>query len=377
LVHPDFELNFSRSDAADRWEIRQQGARFSRLKLRIPALREDVRLVTVDGHTAGWRCDPEAVGRPILQIDCAFGPAASVIVEWEGRLLTNDDEVLGLGEEFTRAQRGAFTWWAPVRQAYASENRDRRQTNWTSKLTRPVECIDLSAHFNDRVVEIFKPGKYRSPRSPFVSLALPSQGLGAWAGHVNATAEIDDSGLRRASAASGGKFLMPNGVPFTTPGPGSSSNVVFTSRWDNYPREARVNLAGRAAHVYLLMVGSTNPMQSRLDNGEVVVEYSDGSSTRLGLYNPTTWWPIEQDYFIDDYQFRCAGSLPPRVDLKTGQVRLMELDEFKGRGGIVPGGAATVLELALDATKQLAHLTVRTLTNDVVIGLMAATLQLP
>jgi len=170
---------------------------------------------------------------------------------------------------------------------------------------------------------------------------------------------------------------MPNGVPFMTPGPGNSSNVVFTSQWDNYPREARVNLAGRAAHTYLLMVGSTNPMQSRLDNGEVVVEYTDGSSTRLGLYNPTTWWPIEQDYFIDDYQFRCAGSLPPRVDLKTGQVRLMELDEFKGRGGIVPGGAASVLELALDATKQLAHLTIRTLTNDVVIGLMAATLQLP
>jgi len=158
LVHPDFELNFSRSDAADRWEIRQQGARFSRLKLRFPAAREDVRLVTVDGHTAGWRCDPEAGGGPILEIDCAFGPVASVTVEWEGRLLTNDDEAPGLGEEFTRAQRGAFMWWAPVRQAHASENRNRRQTDWTSALRGAVRCVDLSAHFNDRVVEIFKPG---------------------------------------------------------------------------------------------------------------------------------------------------------------------------------------------------------------------------
>jgi hypothetical protein len=56
-------------------------------------------------------------------------------------------------------------------------------------------------------------------------------------------------------------------------------------------------------------------------------------------------------------------------------VRLLVLDEFKGRGGVVPGGAATVLELALDVTKQLDHMTVRVLANDVVIGLMAASLQ--
>src|SRR5206468_9717511 len=101
------------------------------------------------------------------------------------------------------------------------------------------EPIDLTARFNDRVTEIFAKGKYRSPRSPFVSLALPSQGIGAWAGHVNATAEIDDAGLRAASAKNGGRLVMPNGVPFATPGPGEARNVVFVSQWDNYPRHAR------------------------------------------------------------------------------------------------------------------------------------------
>ena len=236
------------------------------------------------------------------------------------------------------------------------------------------EPVDLAAAFNDRVTQIFK-NEYRSPRSPFVSLAMPKQGLGGWAGGVNATAEIDDSGLRAVAAKNGGRFPLPNGVGFATPGEGGARNVAFVSQWDNYPREVVVALAGRARHVSLLMAGSTNAMQSRIDNGEVIVTYTDGSSARLALENPTTWWPIDQDYFIDDFQFRVdVPALPTRVDLKTGAVRVLELPAFKGRGGKIPGGAATVLELPLDATKELKSLTVRALANDVVIGLMAATL---
>jgi hypothetical protein len=48
---------------------------------------------------------------------------------------------------------------------------------------------------------------------------------------------------------------------------------------------------------------------------------------------------------------------------------------FKGKGRKVPGGAATVLDLPLNTTKELKSLTVRTLANEVVIGLMAVTLE--
>jgi hypothetical protein len=51
--------------------------------------------------------------------------------------------------------------------------------------------------------------------------------------------------------------------------------------------------------------------------------------------------------------------------------------DFKGKGGAVRGGAATVLSLPLQADKELESLTVRTLANDVVIGLMSATLLRP
>jgi hypothetical protein len=235
--------------------------------------------------------------------------------------------------------------------------------------------VGLSAAFNDRVTEIFRPGKYRSPRSPFVALAIPAQGIGAWAGHVNATAEIDDTGLRATAGANGGRFVLPDGVPFATPGPGNAKNIIFTSQWDNYPHEATVPLGGHAVHAYLLMAGSTNHMQSQLDNGEVIVTYRDGSTARLALRNPTNWWPIDQDYFIDDYAFARPEPIPPRVDLKTGKVRLLDVAAFKGQGRTVPGGAATVLDLRLDPAKELQSLTVRTLANEVVIGLMSLTLE--
>ena len=50
------------------------------------------------------------------------------------------------------------------------------------------------------------------------------------------------------------------------------------------------------------------------------------------------------------------------------------MEDFKGRGGAVPGGAATVLDLPLDATKELKSITVRAIANEVVIGLMSVTL---
>lgn len=55
-------------------------------------------------------------------------------------------------------------------------------------------------------------------------------------------------------------------------------------------------------------------------------------------------------------------------------MRVLDPVGFKGRGREVLGDAATVLDLSLKADKELKSLTVRTLANEVVIGLMAMTL---
>jgi hypothetical protein len=282
----------------------------------------------------------------------------AIVIEWAG--------------EPVAAETAAASLPAPAAPAAAAASAQPLASDWSiDKTGATLEAIPLAPYFNERVTDIFRPGKYQSPRSPFVSLSLPAQGIGAWAGHVNATAEIDDSGLRATAAANGGKLSMPNGVTFATPGTADARNIVFTSQWDNYPKAVEIPLEGKARQAWLLMAGSTNFMQSRIDNGEVVVRYADGGTARLALHNPVNWWPIEQDYFIDDYQFSRPQPVPPRVDLKTGTVRL------QSSGQAVPGGAATALAIALDPNRTLRSLTVRTLSNDSVVGLMSVTLERP
>jgi hypothetical protein len=234
------------------------------------------------------------------------------------------------------------------------------------------EKVNLTSFFNDRVTQIFR-NEYRSPRSPFASLAAPKQGLGGWC-EPNASFEVDDSGLRELARKNDGRMTLPGGIPLATPGEVGVKNIIFTSQWDNYPRAVSVPLTGKSSHAFLLMAGSTAAMQSQFDNGEIMVTYADGSSTRMALHNPSNWWPIDQDYFTDDYAFRRDGPIPPRVDLRTGKIRILEAEQFKGKGRKIPGGAATILDMPLNATKELKSLTVRALANEVVIGLMSVTL---
>lgn len=237
-----------------------------------------------------------------------------------------------------------------------------------------LETVDLTSHFNDRVTQIFR-NEYLSPRPTSATLQLPKQGIGNWC-YPLVTAEIDDSGLR-AKAAQSGVLALPNGLSFRTAGPGTGKNILFTSQWDNYPSAVTVPLTGSASHAYLLMAGSTNPMQSRFDNGEVVVTYTDDSQEKLVLRNPETWWPIEQDYYLNQHSFRVDTPKPIRVHLKTGEVlQNFNYSDIKGfaYNSYIPGGAATVLDLPLNPKKTLKTVEVKALANDVVIGLMGLTL---
>jgi hypothetical protein len=284
----------------------------------------------------------------------AFGESDEIVLPREGCWPGSNRVFVEVGDQ-ERAEGVVINW----KFAAPAEN-------------AKFESVDLAPSFNDRVTQIFR-NEYLSPRSPNCSLAIPKQGIGSWCS-PQARFEVDDTGWRAVAEKNSGRFVLPQGVPFNTPGEGDAKNIVFTSQWDNYPHEATVPLGGRASHIYLLMAGSSNPMQSRFDNGEVIVTYADGSAERLGLQNPTTWWPIDQDYLIDDFAFRRPEPVPPRVDLRTGTVRLLDATTFKGKGGRIPGGAATVLDLPLQPEKELKLLTVRTLANEVVIGLMAVTL---
>ena len=229
----------------------------------------------------------------------------------------------------------------------------------------------LARYYNASVTDIFRQ-EYRSPRPPYTTLQIPEQGVGEWC-HPDYCPEVVDTAFRARIVKE--EFVMM-GVPFTTPAEGP--NIVFTSLWDNYPDSVAVPVKGRAEKAWLLMAGSTNHMQSHMVNAEVVARYSDGTADILPLVNPDNWCPIDQDYYIDGKAFRAPMPRPYRVSLATGQVS-RDLGKVMRLGGPgtrnIPGGAAQMLCMPLNPKKSLRSLTLRTCSNDVVIGLMAVTLQ--
>jgi hypothetical protein len=148
--------------------------------------------------------------------------------------------------------------------------------------------------------------------------------------------------------------------------------------WDNYPEAVTIPLQGSARSAHLLMAGTTNPMQSRFLNGLVEMHYTDGSVDRLELRNPQNWWPIEQDLHDDGYAFTTDAPRPLRIALATGKAipAGYRYGSIKGFSNFaVEGGAATVLKMPLDPARILDRLVLHSIANDVVIGLMALTLE--
>jgi hypothetical protein len=233
--------------------------------------------------------------------------------------------------------------------------------------TARTEPLDLTPILKNQINEIFT-RVYDEPRSPYCSLAVADNLLGGWANPDN-RASIDDAGLRAAA----GLLHTPLGVPFSTPA-GSAPNCLFLSHWKQDLSATKLPLTGRASAIYLLLAGTTLPQCSRMTHGTVSVAYSDGTTAKLPLCNPETWWPIEQDYLLDDYMFVNSAPLPPRVNLATGQTRILDPVAFHGKGRTVRGGAATILHLPLDPEKNLASLTVQCELYGIVIALLAATL---
>ena len=244
--------------------------------------------------------------------------------------------------------------------------------NFDDVQTDRLETVNMDSKWNSNVDDIFK-NFYLSPRPKVTTLTIPAHGIGEWC-HPEFTATINDVALRRQ--VKDGVYQTELGIPFRTPAKGH--NIAYTSLWDNYPDAVTIPLEGKASHAYLLMAGSTNHMQSRIDNGQVVVTYTDGTTETLPLQNPHNWCPIEQDYYEDGLQFHAAQPRPYRLDfvsLKVSREHMAMGERYGYQQRDFKGGAGVLLDMPLNPQKQLRDITVRTLSNDVVIGLMGITLQ--
>jgi hypothetical protein len=386
--------------------------------MRIKARGTNIQSLLVNGKPVKWQPVAQAIGCPEIEFDAPASPDYHIVINWLGTLkpapvvqrIYHVDEALALdfkgnqidsikdpqeflqdvsfsqgklrailkdkpGDRtfFVKLRDGRLSYWYPVCfQVVAAIQKepvplDLSAAEWEGKTFEP---IDLSAYFNDQIGQIFK-NKYLSPRPQTTTLQLPTQGIGDWP-HPDAHPDINDAGLR-ALAGTSNQIKLPSGLVWNSPSNPTAKNIIYTSQWDNYPKEVRIPVEGKASAVFFLLAGSTNPMQSRMDNGLITVRYTDGTVDTLALRNPENWWPIEQDLYTDGFAFNTGADRPLRIHLKTGLIVPGNKGE-EWNGKTIAGGAATGLGILLKKDKTLEEIKLSTLSNDVVIGLIGITL---
>jgi len=415
-VHtPDIDLGFKRILNTETYTIKQHFQRKLSVELQVKGYRDSIASIRFHGKNLSWKQVEAASGFPVISIIVPDSLSGEVEIRWAGKgiekpskeikvnanahtSVVSDAHLLKIFDPqkvfsqsgisgntisgtvsgnvghhtfFVRLQQGKMTWWKPVNfEVVAPEG--RRVVDYADVSVTDCETVNIDRYFNDSVTGIFK-NKYLSPRSPYTTLQIPTQGIGEWC-HPTLTAEIDDSGLRKE--VRNNQIQTRLGVPFRTPANGR--NIAFTSQWFNFPKKIEIPLTGSASHAYLLMAGTTNHMQTHFTNGLITVEYTDGTRDTLKLVNPENWCPIEQDYYTDGLAFKLNAPRPYRLHFKSGLVsnnleKELDIDGVYGRK--IEGGAGILLDMPLHKNRILRRIQVETNANDVIIGLMSVTLQ--
>ena len=139
-------------------------------------------------------------------------------------------------------------------------------------------------------------------------------------------------------------------------------NIAFTSLWDNWPKSVSVPVNASGEAVWLLVCGSSNPMQGKISNAVITFRYKDGVEEKLDLVPPENFWSLcgfgRTDYNYARDGFSLPNTPPAQVQLGTN-CRAMTYG-WKLRPGV-----------------ELENISLETLSQEVVIGLMGVSIMNP
>jgi len=222
------------------------------------------------------------------------------------------------------------------------------------------KLLDLAPQHNGDVRTIFQQS-YLSPRPKTCSVRLGVDGYSPWTftfwGEKPPPIGLENLHTLTDSA---GRIVTPQNIPFRRFD--DSKNIAFTSNWDNWPNSVTVPVSEKAEACWLLVCGSTFPMQTHIANAEVHFRYVDGVVEKLELIPPVNFWSLcpwgggDYDYVTDGF---CLPKQPPLM-VQLGQ-----------------NCRAIVLSWKLRRGVQLKEIALETLSQDVVIGLMGVSLMNP
>ncbi len=405
LRTPDYSFAFRREADTDSYRISL--LRPAAVQLRAPVYAREVKSVTVNGKPAKFDIQPWA-GFGMLFVTAPAGKEAAIRIELAGRTdgpaepitinaRVNDpitipvtsavaeiidpqsalvapsvspaavtaraDATPGSRLVFLR-MKGDVPWFQPVKLNLTAPVGDAAR-DAQSPRSAPADArwqtVDLSPVLNGDIREIYKQD-YVSPRPDTVSMRIARDGWGAWTfKHWNVPApEPKLDGLAALTSADG-LLHTPQNAVFLRPSE-SGKNIAFTSLWDNWPRSVSIPVNASGDSVWLLLCGTTPPMQLHIANAVVKFHYADGSVESLDLVPPVNFWSLARFGRVDyDYTrdgFALPKDPPPQVQLG-------------------PDCRAIVAGWKLRPGAKLASVSLEALSPEVVIGLMGVSIMNP
>ena len=199
--------------------------------------------------------------------------------------------------------------------------------------------MPLGAAANGDLRNIFARGAYTSPRPETCAVRLGADGYSAWTfAYWNGPAppQADFANVPNLTVAPG-VIATPQGAQFALGDISARSgarNAAFVTLYDAYPNATTVPVDGASAAgasgAWVLLAGSTNPMQTRLANAELRFRFADGAVHALELVPPLNYWALSGwgrsgqgdpgtrdsgDYDYETAAFCLPPSPPPTVQL--------------------------------------------------------------
>lgn len=320
------------------------------VRLRIPLHADKLGRVTVDGKRAVAEIEPGSGSIQWVMVQIPKAEKGSVSIEF-----TPSEEV----ELVPAAEPNVEPYVAEVWVPPASGDRDLSQ--WT--------VVDLASAFNASVTGVLQHVTESAipPKPPAGDI-----GFNYWKDHLlqyhgSRNQPISDAAWR-AKVDTDGIAWATDGIPFKTSRQGPNIGVVTLN--GGFPERMEVAIHASGKTLYLMLSGMTFPSQSHVPNLRVTLRYDDGEAVATELTNPFTigdCWSTWCGRFHDT-----AANGFENIGGRSGPMGSIEVTDLTRP--VATDTEAQLVALPLRESVTLESLVLEAVANDVIFGIMGASL---
>jgi hypothetical protein len=228
----------------------------------------------------------------------------------------------------------------------------------------PWTLVDLAGTYNASVPEVL-------PRTHDGAIPPPMPynqiGFGYWLDHLTtARSAVPSDEAWRKKVGSDGVTWTADGIPFKSCKEGPNIGAVSLGN-NNFPASLSFPVKAAGKTLYLMISGMTHPVQSHVVNLRVTLHYADGASEPRDLVNPfdigdcwSTWCNLYFDTPANRFE-NIGGRHGPMGSTEADLTKPVPMDTL-----------AHLLAFDLKEGQELASVGLEAVANDVVFGVMGA-----